>query len=78
MATYTRYLLSSFVTLFSAFALIVIPQLGSVNYTQTALVSLLLVGVRAAFKALGEWMVGGSADVAFPGSDVHTFTPPLG
>ena len=62
MSTFKRYLLSSTVTFISAFAFIVVPQLGSVDYTKSALAALLAVGIRAGFKAVGEWMTGATGD----------------
>jgi len=48
----------------SAFA--VIPILGNVDYTQAAIFGVLLAGVRAGFKALGEYMVGQHGDPQAP------------
>ena len=62
MTTYKRYLLSSAITFFSAFALVVIRSWEPVSYSQAAIFSLLAVGVRAGFKALGEWLTGQTAD----------------
>jgi hypothetical protein len=41
-----------------------LARFGTIRYTQGALVALVAVGVRAGFKALGEWMVGMTADPA--------------
>jgi hypothetical protein len=63
MTTYKRYLLSSAITFVSAFAIIVIPNLATVSYTKAALLSVLAMGVRAGFKALGEYVAGANADM---------------
>jgi hypothetical protein len=64
MTTFKRYLLSSAVTFFTSFVIVVVPQLGTVSYTQAALFSLIVVGIRAGFKALGEAMVSQTGDRA--------------
>jgi hypothetical protein len=62
METFKRYALSSVITFLSAFVPILIVGLGSVDYSQAAITSLVLVAVRAGFKSIGETLAGKTAD----------------
>ena len=64
-----RYALSTFVTFFSAFSLVLITNLGSLtqnpggSVTTAVIISLVLAAVRAGIKAVSEAIVGGHADL---------------
>jgi hypothetical protein len=62
MQTFKRYLLSSTITFVTGFSIAVLPTLGSLAWDKSAIFALFVVGLRAGFKALGEWMVGTTAD----------------
>ena len=56
MSSFKVYVESSVLTFISAFALAVLPVLGNMAWTKSALFALLAVGVRAGLKAIAESM----------------------
>jgi hypothetical protein len=64
-----RYALSTFVTFFSSFSLVLITNLASLSQNPggslsfAIVVSLVLAAVRAGVKAVSEAVVGGHADL---------------
>jgi hypothetical protein len=64
-----RYALSTFVTFFSSFSLVLVTNLASLSanpggsLTTAAIISLVLAAVRAGVKAVSEAVVGGHADL---------------
>lgn len=50
------YVKSSVITFVSTFAIAVVPFLGDASWSKSALLGLLLVGVRAGVKGLFEYL----------------------
>ena len=56
MSSVSVYLKSSIVTFLASFATSVLPIIGNIEWEKSAIIALIVVGVRAGVKALLEYL----------------------